>query len=95
MLRLLSFLIKLSIFGVVILMLGHVVTWKGKTISDQVKTQMSHAERMDLVGQVKTWTNDTLSSEASPRAKQKKDEQISPTERQKLKALIQELNGRR
>ncbi len=99
MLRLIGWAIKLGLFAAIVLVLGHVVTWKGQTISDQVKTQISHAERMDLVGQVKHWTNKTLGEErgahGAPSNGKQKDEQILSSERQKLKALIQELNGKR
>jgi hypothetical protein len=104
MLRLLGWLIKLGVFATIVLVLGHVVTWKGKTISDQVKTQLSHAERTDLVGKVKRWSKEidstplnlgTGSGGTAPKTGAGKDtaEELLSSERQKLKALIQELNS--
>ena len=95
MLKLIGYVIKLVLFSAFILILGNAVHWEGKTISDQVKLRMSHAERSDLYGSVRGWAEKiTLDAKqgATQRAKRVFVEEIAPSERQKLNALIRELN---
>ncbi len=56
MLRAIGFMIKVTVFAVLVLIAGNWFKWGGKTISDQVRTQLSHAERSDVAAQVKSWT---------------------------------------
>lgn len=110
MLSLIKWVIKSAIFAAIVLIAANLVKWDGKTISDQVKTQLSHAERADLTSKVKIWAGSVTSdarrgasrrpgspaiaptvsegrtSAAPPR------EQVDDSERQKLRALIRELN---
>lgn len=44
--RLLIGLFKLSFFAVLVLVLSHWIKWDGRTISDQVRSQMSHPEKI-------------------------------------------------
>lgn len=97
MLKILGFLLKFTIFSLLILVLGNWLRWDGKTISDQVKLRMSHAEEAGILGTVKGWA-DRVTHDAKQGFKRKMtempmQEEISPTERQKLKALIRELNS--
>lgn len=85
MLRGILFLIKLSVIAIVILILGNTLEFQGKTISDQVKVQMSHAQRSKFADQVKKWTGQLTRDLGS--------ESIQPTEQEKLKALIRKLNS--
>jgi hypothetical protein len=65
MFRLLGWIIKASLFAAAVLIIGNIVHWRGKTISDQVKTSLAHAERPnqisnkfdDTVDDLKTWAN--------------------------------------
>ncbi len=98
MLKGIGYLIKLALFSVLVLILGNAVHWEGKTISDQIKIRMSHAERSDIYGSVRTWAEKlTLDAKkgALKKADQLRGEDILPSERQKLKALIRELNNSR
>jgi hypothetical protein len=118
MIRAIGWLFKTALFAALVLILGNSVNWHGRTISDQVKLQLSHAERSDLAGKLKDWTADTkpyrdslkrettreakrlihlrprpsvASNESSPGGEP--SEQLPSSERQKLRALIRELNG--
>jgi hypothetical protein len=73
-------MMKIAAFSLGILVLGHLVSWDGRTVSDQIKSQLSHAE---------SWAEhkvDVIRNGDHPR------ETISPSERQKLRQLIRELN---
>jgi hypothetical protein len=105
MFRILGFLLKVTVFSVLVLVIGNLVHWRGRTVSDQVRTNISHAERAAWVGvdEVKHWagriTQDTKAgatarkkaASAKPEAAVRQDE-LQGSERQKLRALIEELN---
>ncbi len=115
MLKLLSGCIKLTVFSLLILVLGNWLHWDGKTISDQVKVGMSHAEESDVVHSFRSWATKVTSDAKSGFEKKfsplqsghttgrsgrlgqseqtEQSEEISPSERQKLRALIRELNS--
>lgn len=130
MLKAIGWLIKASAFAIVVLVIANYLKIGSKTVSDHLKTQLSHAENAEVVGEVKDWaqhvTKDhrggilkkvnietgaaalknepvlarakaaiaparkTASAEAGTAA-----EEISSTERQKLRALMRELNSSR
>jgi hypothetical protein len=126
MLKAIGWVIKSAIFAVVVLILGNYLRVGGKTVSDQVRTQMSHAESASsslggAVTHVRGWA-DKLTGDAkkgavrAPRSvggpvsqapvvsrtamNEKEDgtpssEEIPSSERQKLKALIRDLNTAR
>jgi hypothetical protein len=86
MLKLLGSGIKLVIFSLLVLILGNWLHWDGRTISDQVKMGMSHAEESSVVHSLRSWAQKiTLNA--------REGEEITTSERQKLKALIKELNS--
>jgi hypothetical protein len=61
MFKILGWIIKASLFAAAILILGNVLHIGGHTVSDQVKTSLSHAEQLaptNTIDQVKTWTGD-------------------------------------
>jgi hypothetical protein len=96
MLKALGYLFKIALFSIFILILGNAVHWEGRTISDQVKLRMSHAERSQVYGSVRNWAEKlTLDAKkgAARKADQVIDEEIPHSERQKLRALIRELNN--
>jgi hypothetical protein len=108
MLKSMSWILRLSLFTLVVLIIGNIVRWNGKTISDQVKTQIAHAERSETLTTAKEWTS-RLARDAKKGIEKKtglilqpiltKEEgnsdesKIPSSERQKLRALIRELNG--
>lgn len=96
MLSLLKTLIKLAALSVIILLLGNWVEVGGKTISDQIKVQLSHAEKTGAVSSVRNWAN-RVTEDAREGIQRKMTkappEKIHPTERQKLRELIHELNS--
>ncbi|MCM2324399.1 MAG: hypothetical protein NDJ90_14165 [Oligoflexia bacterium] len=106
MFRLLGLLIKASLFAIIVLVLGNWLHWGDRTISDEIKVRMSHAERSDLAGKVKDFAGDvsrglrnSASGGSDDRPIQGGDKSLSASElipsseRQKLKALIRELNS--
>jgi hypothetical protein len=100
MFKTLGFCIKVVFFSVIVLILGNWLRWDGKTISDQVKLRMSHAERSNLLGVVRNWA-DEVTHDARKGIQKKlnysraseEEEEIPSSEKQKLKALIRELNS--
>ena len=91
MLRPFTFFFKFLILTAVILILGNWLQWRGRTLSDQVKTSMAHAEKSELLLGARKWA-DGLTQDAR-KGLEKQSEDILPSERQKLKALIRELNN--
>ena len=59
MFKILFKLIKLGVFALIVIILANWIRLDGKTISDQVKTQLSHAEKSQIVKDVKSWTKET------------------------------------
>lgn len=102
MLKTIGFCLKLTVFSFLVLILGNWLRWNGRTISDQVKLRMAHAERTDLYETVRGWAT-TVTSDAKKGVQKRLErasgpqaqEEISSSERQKLKALIRELNSSR
>jgi hypothetical protein len=98
MLKLISLCLKIVFFSLMVLVLGNWLRWDGKTLSDQIKHQMSHAESSHLAGAVRGWA-EKVTHDARKGIKnnfdqpEEEEEDISPSERQKLKALIRELNS--
>ena len=103
MLKLVGFFFKLATFAALILVLGNWIEWDGKTISDQVRLKMSHAERSPAISSIRHWaekiTHDAHKGiqrkldHTTDNSRSTEEEEILPSERQKLKALIRELNG--
>lgn len=103
MIRAIGFLIKTCFFSVVILILGNWLKIGDRTISDQIKTQIAHAEQWKIAGKIRGWTmrfdpehlgrqRKIKLEEAVTGSDDHSSERISPSERQKLKNLILELN---
>lgn len=55
MLKLLVGFLKYTVFALVIIILANWFKWDGKTISDQVKVQMSQAQKKGWVKNAKEW----------------------------------------
>ena len=135
MLKAIGWLIKASIFAVIVLIIGNYFKLGSKSISDQIKTQLSHAEPTDVVNEVKDWAHHVTTDHKAGIAKKIKaqteavvetaasltsqkprianqnvvkaskgqraetvsatGEEIPSSERQKLRALMRELNSAR
>jgi hypothetical protein len=114
MLKTIGWVVKGSAFALIILVVANYFHVGDKTISDQVKTQLSHAERAEVVGHVKDWAHEISADQRdgivkkvnsgvgkiAPFVKREEkkiiktaDEEIPSSERQKLKALMRELNS--
>lgn len=50
--------IKICVFCIVILILGNWFKVGDKTLSDQIKIEMAHAEKSQLAGKMKNWANE-------------------------------------
>lgn len=46
MFRLIGWIFKTVLFAAFILVVGQIIQWNGKSVSDQIKTGLSHAERV-------------------------------------------------
>ena len=57
MFKAIGWLIKVTIFAGIILVLGNMVHWKGHTVSDQVKTSLAAAQQSETLDDIKTWAN--------------------------------------
>jgi len=95
MFNLIGWMIKISVFAAIILVLGNVIRWHGHTVSDEIKTQISHAEKSPLGSRAQEILDKSLPQQRSPARHPMTVEKISTTEQQKLKALIRELNSSR
>lgn len=107
MLNAFSIFIKCALFAVIVLILGNWIQWKGKTLSDQVKVQMAHAEHSEWGQGLQDWSksifddikttlrsqneNKTRLNQSLPR--QNSREEIDGKEKQKLRSLIGDLNS--
>jgi hypothetical protein len=136
MFKAIGWLIKLTIFTGIILVLGNMLHWKGHTVSDQVKTSLASAQTAETIDDIKTWANHITSTPGSSHAithlknakkralpqesprnsihhanvtanvatdpqaamqqpEAQAQEEIPSSERQKLRALIREINTSR
>ncbi len=104
MLKFIGTCIKVVTFSLLVLILGNWIHWDGKTISDQIKLTMNHPETSHILGNVKSWatklTQDArkgIGKKLQSPSKRIDDsttkEEFSASEKQKLKALMRELNS--
>ena len=96
--KFISIVLKLSVASLVAIVIANLVYWRGKTISDQVKTQMSAVEHSKIVDQAKQWARQLTDDarKGAPRqdhSRKYRSEEIPVSEQQKLRALIRDLNG--
>lgn len=100
MFSLFSSIIKISLFTVVILLLGNSIHIGGRTVSDQIRIGLSQVERGPIGDKVKAWsavlTSDMKKGAAkistAPGSHVQHQEKLEPSERLKLKKLIEDLN---
>ncbi len=100
MFQLATWIFKTTVFAIVVLILGHYVKLNGQSVSDQVRTQLSFAERIlsggshkfrELSAGVNRDARDGAGQSRRPQTSQSA-EKIPPSERQRLRALLQELS---
>lgn len=97
MLKLVSTVLKITLFAAAVLVAGQIIHWDGRTLSDQVRIGMAHAERGEAFHRAQRWAKE-LQKDASKGIGKKLEEKpvqesIGSSERQRLKELINELNG--
>jgi len=83
MFKLIFGIIKLAIFTVVVLIASHHIKWDGKTVSDQVKTHMSQAQKSPALEKIRR---------KKPRVHT--IDTIDLQDRNKLKELIRNMSGK-
>jgi hypothetical protein len=98
MLKLMGFLLKWLAISAIILTLGNWLQWDGQTLADRVKTGTDHLPKYDVLKILQGWA-ESLTRDAKKGIQNKINssslslhEEISLSERQKLKTLIRELN---
>lgn len=100
MLGLLSSVIKISLFTVFVLFLGNSIQIGGKTVNDQIRIGLSQVERGPIGEKVKAWSSELTADMKKGAVKKavistspvQHQEKIEPSERLKLKKLIEDLN---
>lgn len=92
MFKLIGWIFKVTIFAAIVLALSHYVRWDGKTISDQMKTSLSQAERSAPVKAVKKTATELLSDAKKAGSESnlpsRLEEKIPPAARKELNALL-------
>ena len=96
--------VKITLFAGLVLVLGNLIQWKGRTVSDQVKTGVAQAEKSQLAAKAhnlidlsqqafRTSANQRNHLKSESAAKTTDPQHPTFSERQKLRTLIQELNS--
>ncbi len=102
MIKAVWFIFKFSLLTIVILLVGSHVTWKGKTISDQVKSQVASAKKSTWGKEISAWTGSMIQDAektirthtgTDKNSKRSHKTNIAQSEREKLKKLIEDLNN--
>ncbi|MBS1961892.1 MAG: hypothetical protein JST04_06735 [Bdellovibrionales bacterium] len=96
MLKVIGWLLKASFFTALVLVAAHYVTWDGKTVSDQVNSTLSHADKSAPVRTISKKSKSLLrdAKEAASRVGVRRetdsrhDETIPSEDRESLQALI-------
>ena len=57
MLKAIGWLIKASVFAIAVLIIANYLKVGKNTVSDHLKTQLSHAENAEVVSEVKDWAH--------------------------------------
>src|SRR4051812_19564944 len=100
MLRLMWSIVKLCLFAIVVLAAGNLVHWRGRTLSDQVRFGLSQAEHsiapaLTIPDLKKLGAPGSLFRKPLQESSDAGSDEVAPSERQKLRALIRELNRSR
>src|SRR6185312_9150448 len=95
MLKALGWTLKIAMFAALVLVLGNYIHVGGRTVSDQVRTGLAHAERSDLASDVKDWATRLTKDARKGASRHAREAEIPSSEKQKLRDLIRELNSSR
>jgi F0F1-type ATP synthase membrane subunit b/b' len=92
MFKLIGWILKASFFTILVLVAAHYVTWDGRTVSDQVRSTLSSADRSTPLRTLKSKSKGLIEEarEAASRigVDAKRDEKIPDEDRRRLQALI-------
>lgn len=101
MLKAIGWFLKASLFAVVVLVASHFVKWNGKTVSDQVRSTLSSAEKSPavksvtkkskaLLNEAKDAAGDVIETSEAPTS----ETEIPAADKVELQALINSENER-
>ena len=105
MLKFFGFCVRKILFSILVLILGSTVHWDGRTISEQVRLLVASTERSEWMDTARGWAK-RVTVDAQKGVQKKPDLiptphrasdalEIPSSEKQKLRALIRELNTSR
>mgnify|MGYP001614004982 CR=1 FL=1 len=81
-------LLRLTLFSTLVLIGGSLIHWEGKTLSNRVEVRVRGVGSSSFVRGVTGWAIGLIKPEIQTQAKK------TPSEQQKLKALLRELGER-
>lgn len=93
MFKLVGWCLKAALFTAVVLVASHYITWDGRTVSDQVRSSLSSAERSAPLRAAKRQSRALLDDAKDAAANvgirdEKKDGKIPEEDREELQAVI-------
>lgn len=99
MLKMIGWLLKASFFTVLVLVAAHYITWDGKTVSDQVRSTLSSADRSDPAKTIQKKSRALIEDAKDAAARvgvesAKRDDAIPAEDRESLQALIHSSDDR-
>lgn len=95
MLKPIFWALKWGTFAILVLLAAHIVEWRGRTVSDHLRVSLAKARTTDEYRGLRGWTERFI--EGKPRGSAKRENtstaarEIAPTEREKLKQLLREI----
>jgi len=86
MLKLIGFFIKLSILGMIMLVVGNLVHYQGRTLSDHAKNWIQNTEKSEVTQDIRKWAHQM----SSPIEKHVQPiiEEVTPQDQSELKRVI-------
>lgn len=93
MLKMIGWILKASLFTVLVLIAAHYLTWDGKTVSDQVRSTLASAERSSPAKSMQKKSQALMEDARETAARigidsRKRYEAIPDEDRERLQALI-------
>src|SRR4051812_11920086 len=98
MFSLIRMAVKFTIFCILVLLVGNWLKLNGKTVSDQIRSGMAHAENTEAVRVLKDWSKKIPLVAQPPKEDEEAKnsppgEDVKVSEREKLRDLIKELSS--
>jgi hypothetical protein len=98
MLKILFTFLKWAGFALLILLLAHTVEWRGRTVSDHVRVSLAKARTTEQYRELRSWTDRFVEGKPrngsrKSRSAERTSSEIAPTEREKLRQLLQEIEA--